>query len=286
MNTKQVKKRIKTAKNITKITKAMELVAASKMKQSQNAVESSRAYCREINRQTFSLSAKTGPVHPFLKTPAGGKRRIFLLIAPEKGLCGSLVSVLLKCLLDASQGQPAYGVAIGKKAREICLKAKLEILAEFPLGFSLPQYEQVIPIARLLSEQIISGRAGSVTAVYAEFINAMTQKPVSQTILPLKTGLSVEGEVTAPDQPYLFEPSAKKMIGLLLPHYLETQLYQLLLESFASEQSARMVAMKNATDNAEGIIDDLTLKYNKVRQMKITSEILDIATASEALENE
>ena len=292
INTKQAKKRIKTAKNIAKITKAMELVAASKMKRAQIAAQASRPYAQKLYQLTAGLAKDTKvSTHSLLRTPeTSGNNRLIVLIAPEKGLCGALVSNLYREFLTekANINPNTRVITIGKKAREIGLKYGLEILAEFETGFNQPEFEIVPPICRLITEEYQKGQTDSVAAVYTKFINTMNQQAITQKLLPMVFTAEAETkpEATESEAPveFLFEPRATKLLPSLLPHCLETQIFQILLEAFASEQSARMMAMKNATDNAHDIIAELTLKYNRARQAKITAEIADITTAGLVIE--
>ncbi len=285
------RKKIKSAKNIAKITKAMQMVAASKMKRAQVMAETSRDYSSGIMNLSNIISSRLdSSTHPLLMSKmVGSEGEMIILIAPEKGLCGALLTNMVRCIIKLYSPQAIKNIrfiAIGKKAKYIITRIGGTILAEFNIGLSQPSYDIVSPIAHLISESFIKGDIGKVSVLYNEFINTMTQKPIQKTLLPL-TMISEESNKVAQNlqnTDMIFEPSAKDITDSLLERYLEIEIYQFLLEAFASEQSARMVAMKNATDNAKGLISDLTIKYNKARQAGITAEIIDIASASMILE--
>jgi F-type H+-transporting ATPase subunit gamma len=283
----QYRKKIKSAKNIAKITKAMQLVAASKMKRAQVMASSGKEYAGGIIDLSNLLSKHLNKeIHPLIgdaKDP--NAKTLVVLIAPEKGLCGGLVTNLSRylTLVISQEGKNCEFIVVGNKAKQAARRMGLEPIAEFELGLSYPKYEIVPPIANLVEDKFMSGDVKKVVVVFAEFINTMLQTPQSKTLLPLQlTSQNVDSVETNIEnkKDYIFEPSAKEIVNPLLEMYLEVEIYQLLLEAYASEQSARMVAMKNATDNATGLIDELTVEFNKVRQAAITNEILDIGNAN------
>ena len=286
------RKKIRSAKSIAKITKAMQLVAASKMKKAQISAASGKNYSFGIIELANVLSVYLDQsLHPLLKEPEIiHKKELIVLVAPEKGLCGGLVTNLTRFLyntIDAIGSNNIELIAIGKKAKLTAKKLAVEVIAEFEIGLSSPSYDLVPPIARLVEERYCSGEIKQVVVVYPEFVNTMVQSPKFQVLLPLRNSLSreIEEETVKSISPYIFEPSPESIVNSLLGMYLETEIYQILLESFASEQSARMVAMKNATDNAQDLINSLSIEYNKVRQSGITNEILDIGNASAVVAN-
>lgn len=277
-STRVIKRRIKSAKNIAQITKAMQMVAASKMKKAQSQAINTRPYATELLTAVNSLKGRVDPsLHPLLTTNEISATEAVVLIAPDKGLCGGLVTNLARVLLEKDKNTSF--IVLGKKGRDAALRMGFNIEAYFDLGISQPKYEIVPPIAKTIITGFISGKFSKVSIVYTKFINTLSQKPVAETILPLSLEKIVEQQEENFKE-YLFEPSANQVLDALLPHYVEMQLYQIILESYASEQSARMMAMKNASDNAKDIITELTLSYNKVRQTLITNEIADIATAA------
>lgn len=272
-----IKRRIKTTKNIAQITRAMEMVAASKMRRAQEQTQSSRPYADKLYQVTQELRKRINPkIHPFFSEKKEGKSLIFL-IAPEKGLSGALVTNLLRFLLSLPNGSKF--ITLGKKSRSLVLKAQGEIVAEFQLGLR-PNYDIVPPIAKIMTDNFLNGEVSEVAVIYSHFVGIMNQEPTAKRLLPI-TGFDEKDFLTFE---YLFEPQAQDLLKDLLPHYLEMQIYQTILEAFASEQAARMVAMRAATENAQEIIAELQLVYNKERQQVITTEIADIATAKIALE--
>lgn len=285
------RKKIKSAKNIAKITKAMQMVAASKMKRAQLMAESSRDYSDGVLNLSNIISSRLDPlIHPLLMSKLlGSQGEMALLIAPEKGLCGGLLTNTARYIAKLYSPEDLKNlkfVAIGKKAKYIINRIGGNIIADFEIGLSQPSYDIVAPISHLISESFIKGDVGKVSVFYNEFVNTMTQKPSRKTLLPLTMRDYEEKDAVQnmKNTDMIFEPSARDITDSLLERYLEIEVYQFLLDAYASEQSARMVAMKNATDNAKGLISDLTIKYNKVRQAGITAEIIDIASASMILE--
>jgi F-type H+-transporting ATPase subunit gamma len=280
---RQYRKKIKSAKNIAKITRAMQMVAASKMKRAQDAAGAGRDYAKELQYLAGLLSSYLDPNrHPLLKsTNVSEGRELILFLAPEKGLCGGLLTNLSKKL---ALTYPKLGggnidfIAVGKKAKNIITRLGGNIIYEFEIGLSRPSYELVPAISKLIEEKFLSGEVDKVTVFYMEFVNTMQQLPLQKVLLPLKLTLSDEPITKTVD--FLFEPTEEILVKSLLERYLEVEIYQFLLEAYASEQSARMVAMKNATDNAQNLIGDLTIKYNNARQAGITAEITDISSAN------
>lgn len=287
------RKKIKSAKSIAKITKAMQLVAASKMKKAQISAASGKEYSAGIIELASVLSNfLDAKLHPLLSAvDSDSKKQLIVLVAPEKGLCGGLVTNLTRFLnkyIEVVGRNNVELVAIGKKAKLAAKRMSANVIAEFEIGLSSPSYELVPPIARLIEDRYLDGGLSQVTVVYPDFVNTMVQTPKSLVLLPLQKQLAkdIEEEQVKVDYQYKFEPDPKSIVDPLLGMYLETEIYQILLESFASEQSARMVAMKNATDNAESLIDTLSIEYNKMRQSGITNEILDIGNASAVVANQ
>lgn len=285
---RQFRKKIKSAKNISKLTRAMQLVAASKMKRAQEAATSHKEYAKGISDLSYLLSSVLdASIHPLLETKrVDTGKNLIILIGPEKGLCGSLVTNLAKetfSVVDQFSHKDVEFITIGKKANQIVKKMGTEVVAEFDMGLMHPKYEIVPPIARLIEERFLVGLAKSTQAIFSGFINTMSQVPQIRTLLPLSLVVQSPENENSEKKDYLFEPSAKDIVDPFLKMHLEVQIYQILLEGFASEQSARMVAMKNAQDNANNLLGVLSLEYNKVRQSIITSEILDIGNAKSAL---
>jgi len=283
-NSRQIKTRIGTAKNIAKITKAMEMVAASKMRKAQEQALKNRAYARAISDSLQKIAGSTSnSLHPLLSQPEIGQD-ILVIISTNKGLCGGLNTNLFRQVnyWISEQTNPAV-IAVGKKAINFVSKTSLKLIAKFA---EIP--EQVEPgdtlgVSSLMMEKFLSHEFKSVSIIYMDFINTISQKVRITRVLPIAPEeTSADDLEIIPEihKEYLFEPNPKKILNDLLPYYVENSLYQMFLEAKASEHSARMVAMKNASENANELVDELQLVYNKQRQANITNELLDITTAS------
>lgn len=281
ISTRQFRKKIKSAKNIAKVTRAMEMIAASKMKKAQDQAKLNRPYSEGIEELSSVLINQTDPsIHPLLNKTTESMNELVLLVTPDKGLCGALLTNLTKFLFNSFPSLDSVEfITVGKKAKTIVLNLGGVSIAEFNLGLSSPKYEIVPSIALAITDKYLKEDV-KVSVVYTSFINTMSQKPNQKVLLPLNL---TENALTQPQEAnksfYLFEPSAEEITKSLLGMYLEKEIYQYLLEAYASEQSARMVAMKNATDNAQDLIGALTLEYNQARQAGITMEIINIDTA-------
>jgi len=277
-NIRLIKGRIKTAKNIAQITKAMELVAASKMKKAQQAALSGRLYAGKIYDMVMLLASRVDYVHhPLLTKPKNitGKRLV-ILISSNKGLCGGLNTNLFRFTYGIYKDMKADFVTVGKKGADFVVRTKKDIIADFSSGNSFTQF--VAAVTELVKEKYLANQYDGIDLVYSDFISAINQKPKKKTILPLTIEVSEESKHDDVHE-FLIEPDAATVFDSLLPHYLENQIRDAILEAEASEHSARMVAMRNATDNAISLTEELTLVYNKARQEKITYEITDLVTA-------
>jgi F-type H+-transporting ATPase subunit gamma len=284
-NTRDIRRRIKSVKNTAQITKAMQMVAASKMRKAQQLAIDGRPYASLLNR----ISAALNEVHIDDKHPLLEKREVkkelVIVISTDKGLCGPLNTNLLR---EASKFDPekTIFVSAGRKAAQWCARARRNLLAEFQLK-DTPSFIETKIISKLAIEQFLTHSVDKVSVVVTRFVNTLTQEPVVFPLLPvapLPTNIEVieaakkEGGVDA-----IFEPSPAAVLDALLPYYAHFAMYRAVVEARAAEHSARMVAMKNATDNAKTLIKDLTLEYNKIRQASITTELLEITTAQMAL---
>ena len=296
-NLRDIRRRIKSVKSTAQITKAMQLVAASKMKKAQDQATSGRAYADLLNKILVNLKEKTEDIsHPLLEEKEEGKD-LFLLVATDKGLCGGLNTNLFKKLEAVSTKDAGY-VAIGRKGAAYIGKSGKELIADFPVS-DPAKFADIKPIAKFITEQYLEGGYKRVFVVFTNFVNTISQIPHSEQLLPLSPftlgeirgyeGVGGDDEVKEVSKEdskvgYLFEPSAAEVLETVLPQFINNSIYQMVLEAHASEHSARMVAMKGATDNANSMVKDLTLEYNKVRQAAITNELLEITTAMKALE--
>lgn len=288
-NTRDIRRRIKSVKNTSQITKAMQMVAAAKMRKAQNAALAGRSYADLLRKVMSSLSSLgDDDTHPLLTTREV-KKELVLVISTDKGLCGALNTNLFREVAKFDPAKTEF-VCVGKKALQYLTRAQRQLLADFNLkeNFHFLEAKQV---SKFCMEKFLSGEVDRVTVCFTDFVNTLTQIPRARQILPIanfEVGdvlASADTKVEAPTNTtsYLFEPSPAAILDGVLPHFVHFQVYQMVLDSRASEHSARMVAMKNATDNAKQLIKDLTLEYNKVRQAAITTEILEIATAQIAL---
>jgi len=280
---REIRRRIKSVTSTAQITKAMQMVAASKMRKAQQAALNGRPFAALLYR--FQRKATTQAVdfsHPLLEVREVRKRAV-ILIGGDKGLCGALNSNLFRL---ASQFDPQSTVFItaGRRAAQFIARTRRQLVAEFAYGDS-PRYGEAKAIAACARDLFLKGEVDQVQVVATRFINTLSQEPICLDFLPVGAikglklpGVPSEEELAANTAEYLFEPDPEAFLGYLLSHYLNIYIYQVLLNAKASEQSARMVAMKNATDNANTLIKDLTLEYNKLRQGKITTELLEIVS--------
>lgn len=276
---RQIRRRIRSVKGTAQITKAMELVAASKMRRAQQAVIAARPYADKIMEVTAHLAAQTGQkgegeLHPLLERRENPKRVGVILITSDRGLAGGLNANILRQAGShmLAQEVPVSSIAVGRKGRDFLIRYGRELRAEF-LGLGeRPRYLDIVPVARVVTDDYLAGYVDRVELVYTRFLTTLNQRPVVQTLLPIVP----HEEVGRNQVSYIYEPNAEAVLADLLPRYVEVEIYRALLEAVASEQSARMVAMRNATDNANEIVRDLNLMYNQARQASITSELIDI----------
>jgi F-type H+-transporting ATPase subunit gamma len=288
-NTQDIRRRIKSIRNTAQITKAMQMVAASKMRKAQQHALAGRPYSELMNRVLVSLKSRTDPLlHPLLQIRPTTKELV-LIISTDKGLAGALNTNIMREAAAYDKEKTVY-VTAGRKARQFVARTRRELLADFELKDS-PTILETKAISRFCLEKFLTGEVDKVTVLYTHFVNTIDQKPVAQTLLPidrfafgpLSHGDAPDGSAVDPMLEYIFEPSPQAVLDFMLPYYVQYQVFQMILDARASEHSARMVAMKNATDNANQFIKDLTLEYNKMRQASITTELLEIATAQMAV---
>src|SRR5205809_3008857 len=286
-NTQDIRRRIKSIRNTAQITKAMQMVAASKMRKAQQHALAGRPYASLMNKVLVSLQKRTDPtLHPLLEVREV-KKELVLILSTDKGLAGALNTNLFREVANFDQAKIVFVVS-GKKARQFVARTKRELLADFELK-DAPSSVETKALSKYCLEQFLSREVDKVSVLYTHFINTVTQKPTIRTLLPIsnfdlpKTHEGSGSEDVDPMLAYTFEPNALEVLDIMLPYYVEYQVYQMILDARASEHSARMVAMKNATDNANQFIKDLTLEYNKMRQAGITTELLEISTAQLAL---
>ena len=290
-STRDIRRRIKSVKNTAQITKAMQMVASAKMRKAQQAALAGRPYASLMNDVLAAATAGAGEFSHPLMEKREGKKRAVILISSDKGLCGALNTNLLREALRYDKDTTVF-VCAGRKGSQWASRLKRDLAAEFTYK-DIPAFSEARAISRFAQELFTSGKVDAVDVMFTNFVSTLVQKPETRQLLPIgkihkleadlgHSGASEELTVKGGSE-YLFEPGAATVLGNLLPHYVNYQVFQFLQESKASEQSARMVAMKNATDNAKQLIKDLTLEYNKLRQANITKELLEITSAAMAM---
>ncbi len=279
---RDIRRRIKSVQNTRKITKAQELVAAAKMRRAQERVQAARPYSDEITNVMAALMQRDPEYkHPYLERREV-HRRVVILITADRGLCGALNGNNTRLALREIRRSetPAGLVTIGRKGRDVMRRLRQELIGDVSQIGDRPTMGDVLPAIRVAMDQYESGDADQVDVVFARFVNAGRQEATLRRLLPVEPP-----EDTAPlAADFLYEPEPKVVLDALLPRYVESRVYSAVLENLASEQAARMVAMRAATDNATDLIDDLTLYANKVRQSIITTELMEIVAGAAALE--
>ena len=288
-NTREIRRRIRSVENTAKITNAIQLVAASKMRRAQDRALQARPYAEKMQAVLAHLSGVAGEpetAHPLLERRDVNETTV-ILITPDRGLCGGLIANLERHTGEIVLGPEAGGsgdismIPVGRKGGDYFQRFGIDFRASFQELGDYPGLAETQPISRIAMDDYAEGKVDRVLLVYASFVNTVSQVPVTVPILPVEPPASDED--SSGETQYIFEPSPQEVLADLLPRYVDLLVYQAVLEAAASEQSARMVAMRNATDAANEMISDLTLVYNKARQEQITSELLDITGGVEAL---
>ena len=289
-STRDIRRRIKSVKNTSQITKAMQMVAASKMRKAQQFALAGRPYAALMNSVLAEVIPNAGDFrHPLMEVREVRKRGV-IIVSTDKGLCGALNSNLMREAAKFDKNTTVY-ITAGRKGSQFIARTKRQLAAEFTYK-DAPLFSEARAISKFAQELFLKGEVDQVDVLYTNFISTLNQKAEVRVLLPVGeitalpsdvAGAGEKTELKASGLEYQFEPRAEQVFGALLPHYVNYQVYQFLLEAKASEHSARMVAMKNATDNAKQLIKDLTLEYNKLRQANITKELLEITTAQMAM---
>jgi F-type H+-transporting ATPase subunit gamma len=293
---REIRRRIKSVKNIAQVTRALEAVSASKVRRAQAQVLATRPYAQKAWQVLTHLASQTAAgelLHPLLTRRTEVKAVAIILLTSDRGLCGAFNYNIVRKTVDfiKVRDRPARLITVGRKGRDLMWRAGYTIVAEFSKLPPSPSVLDITPIARTAIDDFLQGAVDEVYLAYTDFIHTLKQEPAVKRLLPLRPGevdTQAMGEYVEEVTPgltadYLYEPSPQAILDTVLPRFTELQVYQAVLESFASEHSARMIAMRNATESAEDLVGDLTLSYNKARQQAITGEILDIAGGAEAL---
>ncbi|HEV7814252.1 MAG TPA: F0F1 ATP synthase subunit gamma [Janthinobacterium sp.] len=287
---KEIRGKIKSVENTKKITKAMEMVAASKMRKAQDRMRAARPYSEKIRNIAANLaSANPEFSHPFLHKEAGPDAKAvgFIVVTTDKGLCGGMNTNVLRLLTTRSRelevaGNKVKAVAIGNKGLGFLNRVGVPVLAHAVQLGDTPHLEKLIGPVKVMIEQFLDGQLDTVYLCYTKFVNTMKQEPVMEQLLPLPES-RLQADKGAHNWDYIYEPDAPSVIDELLERYVEALVYQSVAENLASEQSARMVAMKSASDNAGNVIGELKLVYNKTRQAAITKELSEIVAGAAAV---
>jgi F-type H+-transporting ATPase subunit gamma len=281
---REIRRRIGSAKNIKQITRAMQFVAASKLRRAQESTLAARPYREKLDEVIADLAAVLdADDHPLLaeRNLDQPHNRLLVIITSDRGLAGALNTNTVRFAAHEIVDHPGdlKVVSVGRKGRDAMRRAHVPIVAHFEGFGDKPAFADTLPIARLVSDDFVAGTYDRVDVIFSRFVSTLVQRPVIEQLLPVK---AQEDTVGIPGNQFLFEPNPADFLRALLPRYVATRLYQAVLESTASFYSSQMVAMKNATENAQELIEDLTLSYNKVRQANITREMVEIASGAQA----
>jgi F-type H+-transporting ATPase subunit gamma len=284
-STREIRRRIRSVGNMQQITRAMEMVSAAKMRKAQQRVTASRPYSDQLRQIMADLATQQPDPEQLAQFPLLQKRPIqrieLIVVTPDRGLTGALNTNILRratrFILEEA-GAPVRVIAVGKKARDYFVRTRQDVVAEFIGMGDIVSLDAVRPITDIAIHDFVNGTVDAVYVVNAHFVNTLVQRPEVVQVLPVEPPKAHQGYAD-----YIFEPSPEAVLNDLLPRYVEVQLYQALLEGLASEHSARMVAMRNASDNAKEVQRDLTLSLNKARQAQITREVSEIAAGANAL---
>lgn len=274
-NLNALKRRIKTAQNVSKTTKAMQMISASKLKKAQDAALSARPYVEKLTEISTNISARVSEDarNDYMKNLTDSNEKLLIVISPDKGLCGGLNTNLTREVLNFyKENKNTTFITVGKKANGMVSIIGGKVEASFDIGTTLPPYDLVYPVMKLVDDFFLNKKVSEVYILNTNFTSLFSQKPFLKRLLPAVFETAEESNTET-----IFEPSAAELLPGLIRNYLELSVYQAMLENYLSEQAARMLAMQNATDNAKEIIKELKLMYNKQRQEKITNEILDIS---------
>jgi F-type H+-transporting ATPase subunit gamma len=288
---REMRMRIRSVKNISQVTRALEAVSASKVRKAMAAVSATRAYASKAWQVLAHIARQPGRenLHPLLTRRAQVRQVLVLVISGDRGLAGAYNTNVIRYVSQhfGSSGIPVRYIAVGRKGRDMLMRRRRQVIAEFSNLPAAPSFADVSAIGRMAVEEFLNGEADEVYLIFTDFINMARQETVLKKLLPLEVS-DGSGRVEAFEQKhlsaaYIYEPNETEIMDEIVPRFTALQVYQAILESLASEHAARMVAMRNATDNAIDLVGDLQLQYNKARQQTITNDLLDIAGGAEAL---
>jgi F-type H+-transporting ATPase subunit gamma len=290
---REVKNRIRSVKNISQVTRALQAVSASKVRKAMDALAHTRPYATKAWQVLTHIAGQPGRqnLHPLLVVRPEVNSVLVVMITGDRGLAGAYTTNLVRYVLNEFNRYPVpvRYVTIGRKGRDLMIRRRKEIIAEFSNLPAAPSFADVSAIGRVAVDEFLEGRSDEVYLVYTDFFSMVHQVPTMKKLLPLEVGEEGKGRVQdyatvqrGPSAAYFYEPGQLEILDEIIPRFSALQVYQAILESLASEHAARMVAMKNATDNATDLAAALQLDYNKARQQSITSEMLDIAGGAEA----
>jgi F-type H+-transporting ATPase subunit gamma len=293
-NTREVRQRIRSVKNISQVTRALQAVSASKVRRAMDALMHTRPYATKAWQVLTHIAGQPGrqALHPLLTKRSEVRSVIVVLLTGDRGLAGPYNTNIVRFTTEHFDDYPVpvRYLTVGRKGRDLMNRRGKNILAEFSNLPAAPSFGDVSPIGRIAVDEFMAGRADEVYLVYTDFINMVNQQPTMKKLLPLEVGdgderVQIYATSQGPTATYFYEPGQEEILDEIIPRFTSLQVYQAVLESLASEHAARMVAMKNATDSATELADVLQLEYNKVRQQSITNEMLDIAGGAEAAES-
>jgi F-type H+-transporting ATPase subunit gamma len=289
---REMRLRIRSVKNISQVTRALQAVSASKVRKAIAALMGTRPYATKAWQVLTHIAGQPGRenLHPLLSGRASVKKTLVVVISGDRGLAGAYNTNLIRFVLRkfSNYPTPVSYIAVGRKGRDLLIRRRLNVIADFSNLPAAPTFADVSAIGRLAVDEYLSGNADEVYLVYTDFINMVRQDPTTKKLLPLEVEAG-QDRVEAYESShrvaaaYQYEPAEREILDEIIPRFSALQVYQAILESQASEHAARMVAMRNATDNANELVSALQLQYNKVRQQTITSDMLDIAGGAEAL---
>lgn len=295
-NTREIRLRIRSVKNISQVTRALQAVSASRVRKAMEAVQRTRPYATKAWQVLTHVAGQPGrnQLHPLLTRRDEVQNVMVVMVSGDRGLAGPYNTNILRFALNEFRDYklPVRFIGVGRKGSELLFRRGMNVMAQFTDMPAEPAFSDVSPIGRILVDEYLAGNADEIYLIYTDFVNMIRQVPTMKKLLPLEfaTGEGLvqeefgrQPERSGPAPAYIYEPGQFEILEQIVPRFTSLQVYQALLESIASEHAARMVAMKNATDNASELAGGLTLEYNKIRQQSVTNEMLDIAGGAEAL---